>query len=301
MNDKYDMSVIDDRTLYKLKAPLELSQWFVAHVGSLPVSKLKEVTGEYKDYIKTLKLLYGVLGGKEKTFDENGNVLTERTNDGLIKYTYKDNHLIRTDKPDGSWVKRWVSDGKVVMIENSEGEVQNFKYKDGLLIEVIESGGIVAFYKYDEDHKLIKSVEEGITNTYMYDQFGNLIDKLLVSKTFTEREIFLYNENGDVTSYQLMSDRGNKFSYTKRYNRDGQLCRYEDSEYNEYTIAYGYAGGKVKSELNGNVSVWRNINGILTLKSERINNIMYKHKVTPEKYEVTLKGKVLLSLPRNIG
>ena len=185
-----DMNYITEEVLTKLDACEDGKAWWLRNeLSGFPVDRLKEIKGDYNDYIVWLKdkfynctynsygnrLTYKDPDGYEwtKTYDSYGNCLTRKDSDGYEEtrtYDSNGNCLTYKDSYGNGWSRTYDSNGNRLTYKDSDGLIWSKTYDDN-------------------DNELNHKQSNGYEETRTYDDKGNL--------TSDDDNIYKYNrENG---------------------------------------------------------------------------------------------------------
>ncbi|UOO43825.1 DNRLRE domain-containing protein (plasmid) [Priestia megaterium] len=207
------------------------------------VSGIKNKNGTFtlKDYDgagQLTRLLTNNVSGNlmesfEYTYDEKGNRITEKTKDGLIKYTYdKKDQLIKEIRSNGDiYEYTYDSVGNRITKKITKGstvETNTYTYDDANQLTKVnntaithdKNGNLVSDGKnthvYDAENRLVE-VKNGATSIAKYNYNA---DGLRVSKTIGENTTYYtYDENNNVV---LETDGAGKFLVSYTYDSENK-------------------------------------------------------------------------------
>ena len=145
---RLDMNYITEHVLKILNACSDVKEWWVRNgLSGYPVSRLKDIRGDFKDYISWLKDKF-----YNYTYDDKGNKLTYKNSDGFSKeYTYDSNGNILTYKDSNGFSKEYTYDdkGNRLTYKDSRGLYEEYTYNDkGNMLTYKNSNGFYETHTY---------------------------------------------------------------------------------------------------------------------------------------------------------
>ncbi len=185
-----------------------------------------------------------VYGRMEWTYDENGNVLTERMYMGdeqrtEVSYTYDDH---------GNLASKYFDNG-----ESDGTEIYENTYKDGKLTQtsVYFRNMLLQTWRYDSEGNLILDTyyyEDGSTNAtkYAYENGKLVLTVDYHDDEETSREEYTYNADGNILSRVIKVGDHESYREAYSYNSAGMLTEIkytnDDGYYSSTVLTYGEDG-----------------------------------------------------------
>ena len=147
-----NMTIITEEVLNKLNACEEGKNWWLRNVGEgFPVSRIKDIKGDFNKYISWLKDRF-----YNNTYDEKGNVIGTKCSTGYwTEMTYNENgNRLSYKNSNGDWEICVYDDrGNQIHVKNSDDEWEEYVYdKNGNLLSSKYSVGALII------HIVIKAV-----------------------------------------------------------------------------------------------------------------------------------------------
>ena len=189
-----DMNYITEEVLTKLDACEDGKAWWLRNeLSGFPVDRLKEIKGDYKEYIIWLKDKF-----YNCTYDSNNNMLSRtHYNDYIIKYTYdSNNNMLSEVRPNGNVLKMTYDSNNNMLSEtyqNGDKITWSYDSNGNMLSEKYPHSDIIK-YTYDTNNNKLSEVRHNIITKYTYDSNNNKL-----SETYS---------NGAKTTWEYDTDNG---------------------------------------------------------------------------------------------
>jgi len=224
---KIDMSIVNEETLTKLGLNDNNKKWFLRNIGSLPVSKIKDIVGEYKNIVNWLinsyiTSTYDDYGNKLSYFDnvlkrtwylhydENGNMISKTIDKNYtMSYTYdkRGNMLTHTDNHGYNDTRTYDDKDNLITRCDTEGNrwARTFDEHGNTLTLLNHKTGYMWAATYDKDDNQLTYVDnKGYSCANTYDQRGNRLTR----KDVNREETFTYDDNDNI-----LTIKSYKYSY----------------------------------------------------------------------------------------
>lgn len=253
---------------------------------------------EYDIYDRQTKTIDANNNTIEYTYDNVGNILSEKDEEGNIEYYEYDiigNKTKYTDK-NGNVTKYFYTDkNELSKVENSLGEITEYTYDNaGNITEQKDSTGIKIKYEYDVNGNQIKEIDQneneerseynndntlkknitknGDVFLYEYDIHGRLI-KEIAGEDVIE---YVYDNNNNL----LKTIKNNIIETTRTYDNLNRVLTKNNATY-EYDIVLTDGEYKEKS-----IDDKGNIVETIYDKAKRIKNVINEEETTIYNYNV---------------
>lgn len=204
------------------------------------------------------------------TYDANGNLTQDESNDGFLTTYEYDPNGTKTETAYFVWGKaqNYKKDLKrkvTYKFDNNKNLVSRNEYTPAVPSFSQPEQNIQSSYKYDSKGNLIEAIENGVKHLYKYDANGNLIEETGIS---VKGEVF------SKTTY--------KYEYDAKKNWTKQT-KFENGQSSEVVRKINYGIGKTPSQVS-DIAELRKLDGS-SLNSEFFGNPIIKKRLQ------TLLGK----------
>ena len=237
-------------------------------------------------------VIYGIKQNGQNSLSYSYDNLTRlniRTIDGADSYKTEYSYL------DGGSANTTTT--MVKTVKNGD-DILEYSYDDvGNIIEVKKNGTVTESYSYDSLNQLVGATYGGHTYTYTYDNGGNILS---VKKDGTTVKSYAYGDtewkdlltsfNGQTITYDQI---GNPLSYRNGFNftwtNGRQLTGITNGNEN-ISYLYNADGQRVQKTVNGTVTDYYYINGILQAQKTGDEYILFLYDENGTAYGMVIKN-----------
>ena len=237
-------------------------------------------------------VIYGIKQNGQNSLSYSYDNLTRlniRTIDGADSYKTEYSYL------DGGSANTTTT--MVKTVKNGD-DILEYSYDDvGNITEVKKNGTVTESYSYDSLNQLVGATYGGHTYTYTYDNGGNILS---VKKDGTAVKSYAYGDtewkdlltqyNGETITYDQI---GNPLSYRNGFNftwsNGRQLTGITNGNEN-ISYLYNADGQRVQKTVNGSVTDYYYINGILQAQKTGDEYILFLYDENGTAYGMVIKN-----------
>ena len=237
-------------------------------------------------------VLYGIKQNGQNSLSYSYDNLTRlniRTIDGADSYKTEYSYL------DGGSANTTTT--MVKTVKNGD-DILEYSYDDvGNITEVKKNGTVTESYSYDSLNQLVSATYGGHTYTYTYDNGGNILsvkkDGIAVKSYAygdTEWKDLLTSFNGQTITYDQI---GNPLSYRNGFNftwSNGRQLTGITKGNDNISYLYNADGQRVQKTVNGSVTDYYYINGILQAQKTGDEYILFLYDENGTAYGMVIKN-----------
>ena len=237
-------------------------------------------------------VIYGIKQNGQNSLSYSYDNLTRlniRTIDGADSYKTEYSYL------DGGSANTTTT--MVKTVKNGD-DILEYSYDDvGNITEVKKNGTVTESYSYDSLNQLVGATYGGHTYTYIYDNGGNILS---VKKDGTTVKSYAYGDaewkdlltqyNGETITYDQI---GNPLSYRNGFNftwSNGRQLTGITKDNDSISYLYNADGQRVQKTVNGSVTDYYYINGILQAQKTGDEYILFLYDENGTAYGMVIKN-----------